>query len=410
MMNIIEFFSGIGSQREALRKSKLDGKVIMTSDWYIPSIIAYDKIHYSGKLSNVSKNKSKEQLINEILPLNLSYNGKEVINENQLNRLDLNILRHLHTAIKRTVNQGNINHISANELPNDIGLLTYSFPCQDLSNVGAFHGYINGIDEDKETRSGLLWQVKRLLDERYLSKTPLPRFLLLENVPSLNSSRHRNNFDKWKTHLEELGYINRHYLLNSIDFGIPQNRKRLFMISVNIKSCSSKCVNDLEKILDEVPSKTFKKPKLKNYLKLDYSNEIYLKEALEAQPNKTPSRDMIFEKNYPIYRNNNFINHTATITTKQDRHPNSGTLEFHTDRNHFRYLTPRESFLLMGFKEKQFNKLTENNFRLDKFNNRYFFKRDLYYRLFGNSIVVDVLVEVFNKINELNEVFIANRS
>ena len=409
-MKVVEFFSGIGSQREALYKSKLDGEVVMTSDWYIPSIIAYDKIHYSGKIDAKTQKMSRSKIIDEIRDLNLSYNGKNPIDEKQLSRLDTNILKHLRIGIKRTNNLGNINHIHSDDLPTNIGLLTYSFPCQDLSNVGAFHGYIHGIDEKKNTRSGLLWQIKRLLEELDQSKKILPRFLLLENVPSLNSERHKDNFKKWRDFLEKLGYKNQFYLLNSLDFGIPQNRKRLFMISVNTKDCDEKCLNQLESTLAKSPTSKKHTKKLKNFIKTDYNNITYHKEALEAQPNKTTSRDMIFQSNYPIFRDGKFHKHTATITTKQDRHPNSGTIEFHTKKNYFRYLTPRESFLLMGFKEKQFEKLIKNNFKLEKYGNRDFFSRDLYYKLFGNSIVVDVLVEIFNKIFELNEVILANRS
>lgn len=248
------------------------------------------------------------------------------------------------------------------------------------------------------------------MEELDQSNKTLPRFLLLENVPSLNSERHKDNFKKWRDFLEKLGYKNQFYLLNSIDFGIPQNRKRLFMISVNTEDCDEKCINQLELILAKSPTSKKHVKKLENFIKTDYANQTYFEEALEAQPNKTISRDMIFQNNYPIFREGKFYKHTATITTKQDRHPNSGTIEFHTKKNYFRYLTPRESFLLMGFKERQFEKLIKNNFKLEKYGNRDFFSRDLYYKLFGNSIVVDVLVEVFNKISELNEVILANRS
>lgn len=407
MLNVVELFSGIGSQKVALKRSRLDARVINTADWFIPSIIAYDKLYSSGKITKEVDALSKDELIKFILPLGLSFNGKNKLNEKTIVRVDLNILKHLYQAIDRSNNLGNIINLSSNSFKEKVDLMTYSFPCQDLSNVGAFHGYIHGIDETKKTRSGLLWEVKRLLEDIANNGNALPRYLLLENVTALNSSRHRDNFKKWRTYLEDLGYLNKFYTLNAIDFGIPQNRNRIFMISVLVKNLPDQKISAIKDFLDlDIVSSSSKKLDLKKFLKTDYSNQIYYKEALEAQPRLTTSRKMIYERNYPILRNNVVnVRHTATITTKQDRHPNSGTLDFQTDKGSFRYLTPREAFMLMGFKEDQFDKLLNNNFRLKNYSQRSFFSKDTYYRLFGNSIVVDVLVQVFNRIADIEREF-----
>ena len=406
MLNVVELFSGIGSQKFALAKSELQAKVINTSDWFIPAIIAYDKLFSNGQISPKISKLSKDDLINLILPYKLSLNGKDELSEQALKRIDINILKHLYQAISRTNNLGNIVGLDSDSFNEKVDLMTYSFPCQDLSNVGAFHGYKDGIDEDKKTRSGLLWEVKRILEDINQNNKTLPRYLLLENVTSLNSIRHKDNFKKWRDYLENLGYANNFYTLNAIDFGIPQNRNRIFMISVLVKGISKSKREKIHQLLEkDIKSNQTLKLNLKNYLRLDYSNPVYYHEALESQPNLTPSRKMIYRNNYPIYRNGNFIRHTATITTKQDRHPNSGTLDFNTDRGNFRYLTPREAFMLMGFEEEQFNKLISNNFRLKNYSQRYFFSRDTYYRLFGNSIVVDVLVHVFNRIADIEREF-----
>ena len=89
-------------------------------------------------------------------------------------------------------------------------------------------------------------------------------------------------------------------------------------------------------------------------MKIDYNNSTYFKEALEAQPNNTPSRLKIWDNNSKIIdENNRMANRVQTITTKQDRHPNSGTyILLQNDKSRFRFLTPRECFLLMGFEEK----------------------------------------------------------
>lgn len=406
MLNVVELFSGIGSQNFALTKSRVQAKVINTADWFIPSIIAYDKLYSNGNISSKINNLNKEELTRLVLPYGLSLNGKDELNEQSLKRIDINILKHLYQAISRSNNLGNIVRLNSDSFKDKVDLMTYSFPCQDLSNVGAFHGYINGIDEDKNTRSGLLWEVKRLLEDFNQEKRQLPRYLLLENVTALNSSRHKDNFKKWRDYLEKLGYVNKFYTLNAIDFGIPQNRNRIFMISVLVKGIPKPKLEKINQLLEQkIKSNRNGELELKKYLRLDYSNPVYYHEALESQPNLTRSREMIYKNNYPIFRNGKFIRHTATITTKQDRHPNSGTLDFKTDRGTFRYLTPREAFLLMGFKEDQFDKLINNNFQLENYSQRYFFSRDTYYRLFGNSIVVDVLVHVFNRVADIEKEF-----
>ena len=103
-------------------------------------------------------------------------------------------------------------------------IMTYSFPCQDISGAGLG----KGLDKGSGTRSGLLWEVERLLDEC----TELPQVLLMENVPLLLSKKHIGNFQLWRRKLESLGYSNFVQLLNAKDYGIPQNRNRCFMVSL----------------------------------------------------------------------------------------------------------------------------------------------------------------------------------
>lgn len=103
-------------------------------------------------------------------------------------------------------------------------ILTYSFPCQDLSLAGNQKGMSKGSG----TRSGLLWEVERLLDEC----EELPQVLLMENVPQVIGKKNIKDFQSWRSKLESLGYSNYVQLLNSKDYGIPQNRNRCFMVSI----------------------------------------------------------------------------------------------------------------------------------------------------------------------------------
>ena len=103
-------------------------------------------------------------------------------------------------------------------------LLTYSFPCQDLSNAGLGRG----MEKGSGTRSGLLWEVERLLNEC----SELPQVLLMENVPQVHGKKNVEHFEKWIAFLESKGYSNYWQDLNAKDYGIPQNRNRCFMVSI----------------------------------------------------------------------------------------------------------------------------------------------------------------------------------
>ena len=103
-------------------------------------------------------------------------------------------------------------------------IMTYSFPCQDLSLCGKG----KGMQKGSGTRSGLLWEVERLLDEC----EELPQILLMENVPQVHSEDNMPDFRNWQNKLEILGYTNYWQDLNAKDYGIPQNRNRCFMISI----------------------------------------------------------------------------------------------------------------------------------------------------------------------------------
>ena len=103
-------------------------------------------------------------------------------------------------------------------------ILTYSFPCQDLSMAGKQKGMTKGSG----TRSGLLWEVERLLNEC----AELPQVLLMENVPQVHSKENMPDFQKWIDFLESIGYSNYWQDINSKDCGVAQNRERCFMVSI----------------------------------------------------------------------------------------------------------------------------------------------------------------------------------
>ena len=417
-MKVVEMFSGIGSQAKALSRilktRRVEFDVLKTCEWNVHAFVAYNFIHNSSEILDSVKKMSKIEVVKKLSQFSISFNGLSELPKKRLVYYDEKTLKIILNAIIRNNNLVDIKKVRGKDIPNDTDLLTYSFPCQDLSNVGSFHGYKHGIDRDKKTRSGLLWEIERILEEKRKAKVRLPKFLLLENVTALVAQRHNINFEEWKQKLRLLGYENKVFKLNSLTFGIPQNRNRLIMLSVFVgedEALRNKLVeywdkHDLNDKSHIEKLQIAQKP-LKSFLKLDYNNDLYFSEALLSQPNDTKSRVKIWKQNSKIVDENNIMaEKVQTITTKQDRHPNSGNIYFDYNSNiksKFRFLTPRECFLLMGFDEKDFDILIKENFFVSK--KSLFFSRDILYKLAGNSIVVDVLEQVFNQILEIDKNF-----
>lgn len=141
-------------------------------------------------------------------------------------------------------------------------IMTYSFPCQDLSVAGKGAGMVKGSG----TRSGLLWEVERILDEC----EELPQVLLMENVPQVIGKKNIKDFQAWRSKLESLGYSNYVELLNAKNYGIPQNRNRCFMVSI------------LGEYSYTFPEKVPLKLKLKDMLEDKVDEKYYLSDEVIA--------------------------------------------------------------------------------------------------------------------------------
>lgn len=416
MFNVVEFFSGIGSQAKALKNLGVNFNTVGTSEWDIHAIIAYDLIHNDPAIPQNILDMEKSELLDILKNYTFSNSGKDALEYDSLKTYSLLTLQRLYLAITRNNNYVDISAIDGSKLAGNIDLLTYSFPCQDLSNVGAFHGYNKGIDKDSGSRSSLLWQVGRILSEMKAAGTTLPRFLLMENVPSLLSKRHFPNFSIWINDLKKLGYISKYYQLNAADFGLPQNRPRLLMISVFVgdEAGETELVLDYFKEKDEKAviedyrhSPFFHQYNVQDLLRINYNNKKIFDEAVECTPNDTVSRQKIWDENpqivLPGYVYNDDIDMVRTITTKQDRNPNSGNLYFDSHlpgKSKFRYLTPRECLLFMGFTDADFRNLKDNNLEFHK--GDALFARDKVIRMAGNSIPVKLLEGVFLQIIQID--------
>lgn len=118
-------------------------------------------------------------------------------------------------------NWGDMTKIDWEKAP-DFDLLFYSTPCQSISNAGLQHGFVEGSG----TRSSIIWNVRDAI------KVKRPKYAILENVKAMISDKFVGMFNLWQSELLKFGYTNFPQVLNAKDYGIPQNRERIFLVSV----------------------------------------------------------------------------------------------------------------------------------------------------------------------------------
>lgn len=252
-ITMIELFSGIGAQERALRQLGLPYDVINTCDCDANAVLSYAAMRWDlEKEMETFEFPSQDKMIEELQAKNLGYDfqsGKHGITK----RTPINKLKQYYIADKLSSNLGDISKV--NKLPY-ADIVTYSFPCTDLSVAGKGEGMVNKCDAcghswpidfsnaeealvcpncgatvSSSTRSGLLGQVQRLLSVAKENDT-LPKYLLLENVKNLVGKKFKPQFDAWLKWLDSIGYNTYWKVLNAKNFSIPQNRERIFAISI----------------------------------------------------------------------------------------------------------------------------------------------------------------------------------
>lgn len=277
----------------------------------------------------------------------------------------------------KTLNLGDISKVDVKDIP-DCDLFTYSFPCQDISVAGK----LKGLDKNSNTRSGLLWNCEKIIREKK------PKYLLMENVKNLAGKKFRSDFKEWLKILEDMGYTNYWQVLNTKDYGIPQNRERVFCVSIlgehtpyefPEKSPLKLRMRDLlEDTVDE-----------KFYLSQEQINKIkfstYFKDPRCVKINQIGQHDTEKRKNTSIFRVYDDNGLAPSLTTMDGGHREPHVID---DSLPFRVrkLTPKECWRLMGIEDKYFDKAQEvcSNTQL--------------YKQAGNAIVVDVLIAIFDKL------------
>ena len=306
-------------------------------------------------------------------------------------------------------------------------IMTYSFPCTDLSVAGK----MKGMKKGSGTRSGLLWEVERLLKEM----DEKPQVLLMENVPQVHGKKNKEDFQSWISFLESVGYRNYWQDLNAKDFGVPQNRERCFMVSLlgNYTYHFPLIERERELQLTDVLENTVEE---KYYLHSDKAKKLIEqlivrnvlteqsegKKCVDGTINKPQQREvtncikarydcgisnlrsdgnMVVEKMQKInvvgtmdntldhtFESANRVYSTEGIAPTVQTCGGGGTeIKVLTDEYNIRKLTPRECGRLMGVADEDITKMEKVN------------SNSQLYKQFGNSIVVDVLCAIFKQLN-----------
>ncbi len=228
-IRLIELFAGVGSQAMALRDLGADFVRYKISEWEVSADASYNAIHNDSDFRNYGKGKSKEYLVRKLYKRGISSDGKTPMTYSEIKRRGYDWCLKIWNSFCQNQNLGSITKFKGSSLrivntDKYCYIMTYSFPCQDLSVAGKGKGMTKGSG----TRSGLLWEVERLLNE----VDNLPQVLLMENVPQVHSKANMPDFEKWVEFLENKGYSNHWQDMNSRKYLVAQNRSRCFMISI----------------------------------------------------------------------------------------------------------------------------------------------------------------------------------
>lgn len=307
MVQILELFGGIGSPRIALRNLGIDVKAIDYVEIDEKAVRSY----------------------NAMFKKDLEYKTQSVVGYN---------------------------------LKPDI--LIHGSPCQDFSIAG----HQKGADKGSETRSSLMWETIHIIQQMGVWK---PRVVIWENVKNVLSKHMRHNFNRYLDEMQKLGYTSSYKVLNAMDFGLPQNRNRVFTISCldgtlfNFDTLERKQMGNISEFLE------------------DTKDEKYI----VSQPSMLRKIDNSETMGVRVIKD--YVN---TITTKQMRCPNSGVIDLGNGK--YRYLTERECWRLQGYSDEDFEAaLKVHPGKPGKLNGAL-------YKQAGNSIPVPIFESIFKQILE----------
>lgn len=300
--------------------------------------------------------------------LKIKYN---LIGFSEINKYAIKVYNNLHNE-GNNKNLGDIKNINIEKLPENIDIIFHGSPCQDFSVAGNN----KGGDEGSKTRSSLMWFTVDII------KHCKPKYIIWENVKNVLSKKHKHNFDKYLKELEYLGYKNYHSILNSKDYNIPQNRERIFVISIkegplfkfpNKEKPTNKIIDFINNKVDE-----------KYYIKDDKIEKNY-----KINNYKKPIANKIIDvERIPL----KFLNRNGKKTDNDyifciDTCNTGGIKEFYNDGFRIRRLTPYECFRFQGFNEQQINIIKNCNISDTQL-----------YILAGNTITVKVIEKILKNL------------
>ena len=274
-------------------------------------------------------------------------------------------------GVSDTLNLGDITQVNIDKL-SKCDLITHGSPCQDFSSLGLE----KGGDEDKETRSSLIWNSVKII------KQCVPKFIIWENVENVLSKKHIHNFEKYLSKMSEFGYKNYYKVLNSKDYGIPQSRNRLFCISIR---------QDIDCGF-EFPNPIQLKETLLDYVDWTNKENLY---GREPQNSHQEWKQEMYKMYIDASRGANSGVYTNQIKSFGYRPPLKNLAKTikavasdcgFVYGNQVRNYTAKESLMLMGYEQDDYNKMikvvTEQKIKKQA----------------GNSIVVNVVYEIFKQL------------
>ena len=302
-----------------------------------------------------------------------------------------------------TPNLGDITQVE--RLP-ECDIVTYSYPCQDcsISNTSG-----RGMGEGSGTRSSLVWEVGRLLDTAKADGW-LPEYLVMENVDAILNRRNRPDFDRWCAKLEGLGYTNSWKVLNAKDYGTPQNRRRVFMVSalggrsfIFPEPCpDDRVLRDvLEPEEDVDPSLYMSKERIARYEEHKSRHEaeghgfgwppaepVGVAHTVNCNPTRHSQNFVVVHGHVPApYEQCGRVYGTEGIAPTMVTGTGGGhiaKIDMTADDVRIRMLSPREAWRLMDFPDWAFDRARDAGLSKSRL-----------YKLAGNSICVCVLEAIF---------------
>ena len=268
-------------------------------------------------------------------------------------------------------------------------LIMHGSPCQDFSLAGLGAGG----DEGSGTRSSLMYETIRIVEKIR------PKYVVWENVKGVLHEKHIHNFENYIMRMSQLGYKSLFSTLNAKDFGVPQNRERVFMISVYLPD-EPKFGDDLQSLgIFKFPDPIELKISLKDILDKEVDKKFYLSPSVYANVKFKEITDKT-RKNHPVRigglydkSGDEFKHHQAgSIYDTSGIAPTLSTMQGGNQepiikcKDGVRKLTPKECWKLMGFSEDDFKKAEKVN------------SNSQLYKQAGNSIVVNVLEVIFKEL------------